>query len=63
MECCVCNRGIISNNLSATPIEPKGTPNRQWICDECNTKLPRSIQLSLAYTARLTIQPIPGKED
>ena len=32
-----CGRKPVQNNLDMLPIEPKGTPNRKWVCTECAT--------------------------
>ena len=37
MECCRCHRTPIANGLTMYPIEPKGTPNRKWVCTNCIT--------------------------
>ncbi|MBH1941653.1 hypothetical protein I5677_12190 [Mobilitalea sibirica] len=34
MNCCKCNR-TMSEVKGMIPIEPKGTPNRKWVCTDC----------------------------
>lgn len=44
IKCFKCGKGIADDNYSLNfyPIEPKGAPDRKWVCDKCMSK---SIQL------------------
>lgn len=36
--CSQCGVGLESGR-DFTPIDPKGTPNRRWVCSQCRDKL------------------------
>lgn len=39
MKCKQCGSSI-ENNVSFYPVQPKGTKDRNWMCEECLAKLP-----------------------
>jgi hypothetical protein len=52
MSCSKCGRAFISNNLSAFPIEPKGTPDRKWMCEDCYFGLPSEHRIEYKILAK-----------
>lgn len=35
IRCCQCRCGPVESGRLFTPIDPKGTTGRRWICEEC----------------------------